>query len=217
MEKEEIKAKIAATKQKTFEEYVDKIYDHSEGEYKKIRLGFSLEFTTVDSKNYDYLVRLCRWYKVGSGYVVGRVKQEDGSFRIIPMHRVIMGNPPKHLEVDHVNQDKLLNTEENLRICTRQENSRNRKPFNEDNATSKYKGVSYHKTSDKWEGRITFEGKLYRIGLFANQDAAANAYNYFAEYLYGEYAHLNDCPYMAEEEWRSYVTGKQKYLSDVRK
>lgn len=45
----------------------------------------------------------------------------------IKMHRIIL-NCPKDMVVDHINHDGLDNRKDNLRICTRRENSNNRLP-----------------------------------------------------------------------------------------
>ena len=42
--------------------------------------------------------------------------------------------------------------------------------------TSRHRGVSYNKLSGKWLARITVDGKMRRLGLFADEDAAAAAY-----------------------------------------
>jgi hypothetical protein len=46
--------------------------------------------------------------------------------KIMSLHRFLM-NAPSHLEVDHINHYGLDNRRENLRVCTRTENARNRR------------------------------------------------------------------------------------------
>ena len=45
------------------------------------------------------------------------------------------------------------------------------------NNSSKYKGVHWHKCSNKWISRIKVEGKFKYLGLFETEDLAASAYN----------------------------------------
>jgi hypothetical protein len=205
--------KLSEAKYESFMQYVESIRTDEiiDGKFKRIPLGEGV-YTVVDIKNYEVLINLCRWYFSASGYVVGNIKV-DGVFSQIPMHRFIMGLPPQHFEVDHINNNRLFNVEDNLRICTRQENARNIRAYDKDKH-SKYKGVT--KNNDKWESRIKHKGRLYRIGLFTDEVAAANGYNFFAKLLFGEYANLNECPYMDESTWRSFITGKQLYKQNIR-
>lgn len=185
--------------------YVESIIDRSSSPYKGIPLTQG-KVAVVDDKNYEYLLRLCKWSYTSQGYAVGYIVQEDGSLKQVPMHRVIMGFPPDHLEVSHRNGDTLLNIEENLIVSQRNQNARNIKPF--ENKSSIYKGVSFHKAREVWEVRIGYEGRKLRIGTFTNELAAANAYNHYASLLYGEYAYLNEVAFMKKEEWDSFNTGK---------
>ena len=68
--------------------------------------------------------------------------------------------------IDHINQDKLDNRFENLRLVTRQQNA-----FN-----NKAKGYSWHKNKNKWQASIRLNGKLYHLGLFSTQEEARQAY-----------------------------------------
>ncbi len=47
-----------------------------------------------------------------------------GKRRLVLMHRLIM-NPPKNMQVDHINGNGLDNRRKNLRICTQSENQQN--------------------------------------------------------------------------------------------
>jgi hypothetical protein len=121
------------------------------------------------------------------------------------MHRLIM-NTPKELVVDHINHNKRDNREANLRNCTRQENQRNCRSLLSDKH-SKYKGVFWNHYNQKWEVQIVISRRNKYLGLFLDEIAAANCYNYWAKHYFGEFAYLNDVPYMPKEEWES-----KKYL-----
>ena len=102
------------------------------------------------------------------------------------MSRVIM-NCPKGKEVDHKNGNTLDNRHSNLRVCTHQENCRNRRPNK--NCVSSYKGVSWFK--GKWTAIINCNGKHRYLGRFKNEIDAAKAYDKAAKKAFGEFACLN--------------------------
>ena len=107
----------------------------------------------------------------------------NGKLKTIHLHTFIM-NTPKSYDIDHINGDGLNNQRSNLRICTRSENLRNRKKVT---GTSKYKGVSFYKTTKKWRSQI--DGK--HLGLYDTEEEAAKVYNNFAICLFGEFAKIN--------------------------
>jgi hypothetical protein len=100
------------------------------------------------------------------------------------MHRAIMG-APAGIEVDHIDNDGLNNTRENLRFATHQQNCFN-KPAPKSN-TSGFKGVSWSDALGCWTAII--RGK--RIGQFDTPEDAALAYDATARELFGEYAYVN--------------------------
>lgn len=82
--------------------------------------------TTLISNEDVEKVKLGQWVacydKTINGYYIrGRVGKQQ-----IQLHRYIT-NCPKYLQVDHINRNTLDNRRENLRTCTNQENSTNRK------------------------------------------------------------------------------------------
>ena len=100
-------------------------------------------------------------------------------------HRLIM-KAPKGLQVDHINGDRTDNRKSNLRLCKNASNNRNKGPF-----SGKYKGVHFSKKLNKWVAQITKNRKMYHIGVFADQDEAARAYNKMAKKLHEKYAFIN--------------------------
>jgi hypothetical protein len=98
--------------------------------------------------------------------------------------------PPRGYCVDHKNGDGLNNTRNNLRIVTIAENNYNkRKSLNV--RSSKYKGVSIDKRTNKWRAIIYHKYIKIHLGFFDNEEEAARAYDEAAKELYGEYAVLN--------------------------
>lgn len=121
------------------------------------------------------------------GYL--RVKIKGVSYAV---HRLVYyleeGNCPD--EIDHVNGDTLDNRIENLRPANRSQNCANTK--SSCNSSSKYKGVSWHRSRSKWQASIRFKGKQEYIGVYDDEKEAAKAYDDRAREVYKEYAKLNN-------------------------
>jgi len=101
------------------------------------------------------------------------------------MHRLIM-NAPRHLFVDHINHDTMDNRVSNLRICTHQENSRNKKKVKNE---SGHTGVILDKRRNKWQARIKVDYKHIFLGYFDDIEDAIKArkeaeIKYFGEFRY---------------------------------
>jgi hypothetical protein len=112
----------------------------------------------------------------------GRKKQQA-------MHRFILGPKPNEL-VDHENSDGLTNTRGNIRIATHAQNARNvRKPKH--GVTSRYKGVSWHRTAKKYQATIRVKSKNIYLGLFDSDFLAAKRYDFAAKEYHGAFARLN--------------------------
>ena len=69
------------------------------------------------------------------------------------------------LVVDHINDIKTDNRLENLQIVTQRENNRK----TQGNYSSQYKGVNWHKATNKWRARITINNKEKYLGVFLNE------------------------------------------------
>ena len=92
--------------------------------------------------------------------------------------------------VDHRLHDGLNNQKYNLRICTHRQNMANSRANK--NTSSRFKGVTWDKTRDRWKAQIC-KDKINRcIGYFHEEVAAAQAYNFMAHELFGEFAYYND-------------------------
>lgn len=100
-------------------------------------------------------------------YVIGRL---NGKY--IQFHRWIL-DPPKDRVVDHVNRNPLDNRLINLRIATIGENNQN-VGIRKDN-TSGIRGVTFKKTTSKWEARISLNGKRISLGCFESIEEAKQA------------------------------------------
>lgn len=129
---------------------------------------------TVKPSSFTWYAR--RWVRCG------------GDREMVKLHRLILG-APLGIEVDHKDGDGLNNTRANLRLCSNSQNQWNQRvrPI----GTSRFKGVSWHRQTQKWRAQIRKYGKKYWLGHFADEEEAALAYNKAALELFGAFAHLN--------------------------
>jgi len=86
------------------------------------------------------------------------------------MHRFILKNIPKGLEVDHINHNGLDNRRCNIRIVTSAQNKWNSR------FASSFKGARFHKDTKKWEASIRHNGKRIYLGSYKTIKEANSAY-----------------------------------------
>jgi len=151
------------------------------------------QFALVDDSDYEFLSQW-KWYahKHSSGdfHAMRASPRKNGKEYSIYMSRQILGL--KHgdkRQADHINHNTLDNRQSNIRICTNQQNSFNRKSIS--NTSSKFKGVSWYERCKKWQAHIQMDRKRKHLGLFRSEKKAALAYDFAAKSLYGEFACLN--------------------------
>ena len=112
----------------------------------------------------------------GEGYkmVVLYNKICKKSFKV---HRLVaysfLDNPNNLEMVNHKDEIKCNNFYKNLEWVTRRENGVHR--YKNKNTTSKYCGVSWSKSNNKWYSSIRFNGKKIAIGMFVDEIEAYNA------------------------------------------
>lgn len=154
-------------------------------DYKLITLTQG-KFAKVDNEDFERCKDI-NWNYTTIGYATnGRVGY---------MHRYIM-NAPDYMLVDHKEIEETLdNRKSNLRLATKAQNQRNRRPKE---GTSHYKGVDWLIKNKKWRGRIRFKGMEYTLGSFDDEIECAKAYDRKALELFDEFAYLN-FPELKEE------------------
>lgn len=153
---------------------------------KKIKLTQN-KYTIVDFEDFDYLNqwKWCVIIMKNTSYAIRSMWDKIEKRRnIIYIHRLIM-NCPNSKFVDHIDGNGLDNRKENLRICTRIQNSGNSKISK--NNTSGVKGVRFKKESNWWVANIKINNKLKFLGSFPNMDDAKNAYTVAAKKHFGEF------------------------------
>ena len=121
----------------------------------------------------------CNVVKINStGYISSRINKKQ-----YLLHRLIykyhnedwdITNISRDNMIDHIDINPLNNKIENLRIVNQSQNCRNRNK--QKNCSSIYKGVSWHKTHNKWMTQIRINGKIKTLGYFINEDEAGEAY-----------------------------------------
>src|SRR5215204_1040010 len=138
------------------------------------------------------------WDETGQRYYVATYRKKGENFPRIfmPIHRLIM-NAQKGQIVDHKDTNGLNNLRENLRFATSSQNQTNgkkRRTYGQQRCTSRFKGVSWHrtKTSNHWLLGISTNGKWIHVGVTQDEEEAARMYNRVAQQYYGEFAKLNE-------------------------
>lgn len=145
------------------------------------------QVTQVDDEDFEWLNQW-KWYasKVRNTFYARRRKNKHEP--VILMHRLIL-NILKGMETDHRDLNGLNNQRYNLRICTHQENMRNRK-FHQ-GSSSKFKGCYWVEKDQRWRSQIIFKNEKTNLGSFISEIDAALAYDKVAKQLHGEFARLN--------------------------
>jgi hypothetical protein len=129
--------------------------------------------TLVDDGDFEKASQY-RWrahrQRNGNFYVETTLKI-NGEYKTINLHNFLI-KPPRGMMCDHLDGNGLNNQRDNLVIVTSRQNGQNR----HDKKTSKYPGVSFHKSTKKWESCIRINGKNKCLGLFSSEQEAFSSY-----------------------------------------
>lgn len=138
-------------------------------------------YAYVEAADYEWLSRY-KWH-LENGYAA---RKEKG--KTLLMHRQIM-QPPEGMVVDHIDGNQANNCRFNLRVCTREENLRNRRKHA--GSVSRFKGVFYNRRRHKWYAQCWFAGQCLALPYVDEEVEAARAYDCKAVECFGEFARLN--------------------------
>lgn len=105
-------------------------------------------------------------------YVYGRAKMVNHHQTRVQLHRFLFDNPAG-LFIDHKNHVALDNRKSvNLRLANNSLNMQNLSGIPRHN-TSGYRGVSFHKSTKKWNAYIHSDGKRIYLGIYEDKITAA--------------------------------------------
>jgi len=135
------------------------------------------QFALVDDDDFDWLMQwkwYARWHpKTNSYYAVRNSPRVNGKTHPIWMHREILGlKYGDKLQGDHIHHQTLDNRRGEIRIATHRENCQNVKR----KVSSKYPGVYWDGSKNRWASDIKFNRVRYHLGRFVNELDAAAAY-----------------------------------------
>jgi hypothetical protein len=136
--------------------------------------GWVRAWAIVDLADFA-VVRRYRWHFSG-GYARRNVYSGGQRSHIELMARFLLGvQHGDAREVDHRDRNTLNNRRSNLRVV----------PFQAQNVTpqqgrsSRYRGVDWHRPSQKWRARVRCFGTLRHLGMFDDEDEAARVASAF--------------------------------------
>ena len=148
----------------------------------------------IDAEDYD-LVKDYTWCYI-KGYntpyaqsTIWRPNKKQKQKSLL-MHRLILGLEEGDKKyVDHINHNGLDNRRCNIRVVTCHQNLANQKA--KKGAVSKYKGVHWSLSTNRWRVSIKTEEKRHYVGVYKNEKQAARAYDKEALDFYGPFALVN--------------------------
>jgi hypothetical protein len=141
-----------------------------EGDYEIGNCGTikSLKFNRIKTIN---TAIASNGYKMAALYKKG--KRKDFCVHILVAIAFNNHTPNRHnIVINHKDNNKLNNCKDNLESISQRENT-NKKHLN---SSSKYTGVSWSKTREKWIAQIQINGKALNLGGFDSENDAKNAY-----------------------------------------
>lgn len=140
----------------------------------------------------------CSRHNNGLWYIKGYKPRVNGVKPMCELSRLIVTAAEM---VDHHNSDRFNNRRVNLRESTRYFNQANCVKIG--NTSSVFKGVSWHKSTQKWRAVLQFKNEFVLDERFSDEIDAALAYDMAAREYFEQHAALN-FPIIGE---RSAITG----------
>ena len=117
------------------------------------------------------------WNSKTKSYYARSQFTEKGKRKNIRMHRLIM-NPPKDMQIDHINHNTLDNRKQNLRVVTNRENRQNliKRPV-----WFCSPGVYYRKDRNKFQSQIVVNKKRKFLGREIDPISGTILYKFVVE------------------------------------
>jgi AP2 domain/HNH endonuclease len=146
----------------------------------------------IDTADYS-LVKGHRWYAKSVHYIKKYKAAETyyaRAARLSASMEHLLLPPVDGKTIDHIDRNSLNNKRSNLRYATPAQQTMNQRRANP-TKTSKYRGVSWNKNTQKFRTIITLQGKKTHVGLYESEEDAARAYDAAAIQHFGEFARTN--------------------------
>ena len=133
-------------------------------------------YAKVDDEDFERVMQYNSWAQLVKPYTTYAKtwihNSKNGKDESLFMHRLIM-NPPKGMDVHHIDHDGLNNRKSNLVVCTRRENMRHLK-LERDLPTGVYR--SQNNSKNAYRAGATIGGIWTALGYYKTIAAAERAY-----------------------------------------
>jgi hypothetical protein len=144
--------------------------------------GYTAVIDAIDVPIVDGFFWIAKEHKTRGGDI--QTVYATSGIATLRLHRLIT-SAPAGLEVDHIDGDGLNNRRANLRLATKAQNMKNRRPNRK--SASGVKGVTWHKQNGKWQAQIMSDKDSHYLGYFETIEAAAKAYAEASVKLHGDF------------------------------
>lgn len=150
--------------------------------------------TIIDFDDFSFVKEYLWSLDKSNGYTISSELKSNNTYRYkkLYLHNLIFkyyNEIPYGFEIDHINRNRLDNRKTNLRLATRSQSSQN--TTKRDGTTSKFKGVYFDKSRNKWKMQLSKDGKLLYNKRFDTELEAAIFYNQKAIEEFGKFANIN--------------------------
>jgi hypothetical protein len=155
-------------------------YDPSSGQFTRLR--------NVGGKRAGEIAGCLNW----AGY--RRIQIENRDYKAHRLAWAFFHGVWPTQQIDHIDGDRDNNAIYNLREASGSDNVRHRTHIQSNN-TSGAHGVIWNKTKNKWQARISVNGRRINLGFFDKLESAAKARDAAEPIHHGEFsAQLNTSP-----------------------